>query len=807
MMILNDLKYALRLLSKKPGFTLLTTLVMAAGIGLSIYLFAFFHTIVFKDMPFKDSDTLFQVSSSQNAAKLGSPINLHDFYEIRTNLKGVAEFGAYRTSDFNVSGRDGARRYSGVLTEPNIFRLTRVKPIMGREFTASENRIGAEDVVVIGYDMWQSQFAGDPSIINKTLRINSKTHKIIGVMPEGYLFPSNTALWLPLREDATQISRSDSGAVIGLGHVKDGVTIDELNPQVAIIMQRIAQRYPETNNDISAYLSTIQGSDENGIEVIYTMHIIAILILILASINVGNLLLSRAVERGKETAIRVALGAPRSRLISQMLWESVLICGIGALIGVIVLVWGLDITEEYTKGFFPDKPPFWWIFGLDAYTMKMLVTFVLGTIIVTGLLPAWKNSDSDFNAVLRDGTRGALGKKAGRLNSFLIISEIFVSLTVLIAATVMMVGNFKATRADYGAITENVLTAEVLLTESKYNTPEKQAEFVEAFQSRLENTAGIGDVMVSTALPGAITTTPAIALEGFEYNENKGYPRANYIAVTPQTLEKLGVELKQGRYFDNSDDGFGKRTVVVTDSFAARHFPNTSALGKRIRTVELDGETPQWLTIVGIVEHTIQGPSYGEKAQIPSIFRPYSQSPRQQLTIAMQVKTEPKEATRVLRQTLASLDPELPAFRIEEYQESLTRHTKAMLFITTIFFLFGVAAVILATSGIYGVMSNTISQRTQETGVKRALGATEERITREFLMTGVKQLLWGGIPGLLAGSAMGFAMSSILSIELSELIFVAITLVVIIGGTVIFATYIPTKRALKLEPSDALRYE
>jgi predicted permease len=780
---------------------------MAAGIGLSIYLFSFFHTIVFKAMPFKDSDTLIQVSSSQNAAKMGSPINLHDYYEIRTKLKGVSEFGAYRTANLNVSGRDGARRYSGVLAEPNIFRLTRTKPLMGREFSNESNRVGAENVVVIGYDMWKNQFSGDPDIIDKSVRINSESYKIIGVMPEGYLFPSNTALWLPLREDATQISRVNSGNVVGLGHLKEGVTTEHLNPQVGLIMQRIAQQYPETNSDISAYLSSIQGADENGIEVIYTMHIIAILILILASINVGNLLLSRAIERGKETAIRVALGAPRSRLISQMLWESILICVIGAIIGIIILIWGLDVTEEYTKGFFPDKPPFWWIFGIDGYAVKMLVTFILGTIIVTGLLPAWKNSSVDFNAVLRDGTRGALGKKAGRLNSFLIISEIFVSMTVLIAATAMMVGNFKATRADYGAITENVLTAEILLTESKYTTPEKQAKFVKSIQSRLENTVGIGDVMIASALPGALTTTPAIALEGKEYNENKGYPRANYIVVTPNSLEKLGVELIQGRYFNSGDDGLDKSTVIVTDSFAHRHFGKSSVLGKRIRTAELDGDSPKWLTIVGVVEHTIQGPSYGEKGKVPSVFRPFSQAPRNQLTIAMQVKTDRKEATKSLRQTLLSIDSELPAFRIEEYQESLTRHTKAMLFITSIFFLFGVAAVILATSGIYGVMSNAINQRTHETGVKRALGATEGRITKEFLMTGIKHLLWGGIPGLLAGSAMGFAMSSILSISIGDLASVAIGLFVIIGGTVIVATYIPTKRALKLEPSDALRHE
>jgi putative ABC transport system permease protein len=807
-MILNDFKYAIRLLSKKPGFTLLTTIVMAAGIGLGIYLFSFFNTMVFKEMPFDDGHSLVQISSGKNGSKEPGLINLHDYYEIRTNLQGVAEFGAYSSTDLNVAGRDGARRYSAVSAEPNIFQLTRTKPVLGREFTEAENQKGAEHVVVIGYEIWQNQFGGESKVIDESLRINGENYRIIGVMPQGYVFPNNTELWVPLRENANQIARADATSVYGLAHIKEGASVDNINQDLALIMRRLEEQYPKTNNGISAFVESIpltQAGD--GLPVIYSIHIIAILVLILASINVGNLLLSRAVERSKETAIRVALGAPRSRLISQMLWESIIICGIGGIIGLLILTWGLEVTTAITKTFFVDKPPYWWTFGIDSYTVKLFLFFIISTILISGFLPAWKNSGSDFNAVLRDGTRGALGKKAGRLNRILIVSEIFVSITVLIAASVMMVGNYKATRADYGARTENILTAEVRLTESNYDTPEKQAQFAQTLQSRLENTTGIGDVMISSSLPGAISATPTMALEGKEYNQDKGYPRANYIVVTPGSLEKLGVELKDGRYFDTGDNGLEKTTVIVTDSFVKRHFPDESAIGKRIRIVETDGDEPKWLTIVGVVKHTIQGPSYDESGKTPSVFRPFSQAPRNQLTVAMQMKAENALVVRSLRETLASIDPELPAFRIEAYAESLTRHTGPMLFITTVFMLFGIAAIVLAVSGIYGVMSNTINQKTQEIGVKRALGAQEAQITKEFLTAGVKQLMWGGIPGLLAGSGMGFAMSQMLGVGNGDLVLVAVTLFIIIGGAVMLATYLPTKRVLQMEPSQALRYE
>lgn len=808
MMILRDLKYAIRLLSKKPGFTVLTTAVMAAGIGLSVYLFSFFNTMVFKAMPFEDGKTLMQISSTQNGMHNGTPLNLHDYYEIRNNQKGLTEFSAYRVTDLNVSGRDGARRYSAVEAEPNIFDLTRTKPELGRMFTATENLRGSERVVVIGYDMWQNQFAGNSHILDQTLRIDGISHRIIGVMPQGYVFPSNTELWVPLREDATQMNRGDAGEVHGLAHLEEGASLSNINNQITAIMQRLEQRYPETNTGIGGHVASIPLTNAgDGLPVIYSIHIIAILVLVLASINVGNLLLSRAIERGKETAIRVALGAPRSRLIGQMLWESIIICTVGGVIGLLILAYGLEVTSSVTKTFFPDKPPFWWVFGIDGYSIQLFAIFVVGTILVTGLLPAWKNSGSDFNAVLRDGTRGAMGKKAGRLNRILIISEIFVSMTVLIAATVMMVGNFKATRADYGAKTENILTAEIQLTGSKYDTPENQGDFVRNLQARLENTMGIGDVMISSALPGSYAQTPSIALEGSEYTKDMGYPRANYIAVTPGSLSKLDISLKEGRYFNTGDDGLGKTSIIVTDSFAQQYFPAQSAIGKRLRMVELNGEKPSWLTIVGVVEHTIQGPSYEEAGKRPSVFRPYSQAPQAQLIVAMEMNAERFEVVRSLRKTLETIDPELPAFRIELYTESFSRHTGPMLFITTVFLLFGVAAVVLATSGIYGVMYNTINQRTQEIGIKRALGAQEATITKEFLFSGLKQLMWGGIPGLLAGTGMGFGMSQMLNVGSSDLILVCVLLVSIIGGAVVLATYIPTKRVLKMEPSQALRYE
>ncbi len=656
----------------------------------------------------------------------------------------------------------------------------------------------------------KNHFAGDPKVIDQTIRVNGEATRVIGVMPEGYFFPRNAEIWLPLRIDPEDLVQRNTGAGGGIVHLAEGVTLENINHQLNNIMKRLEQQYPKTNTGISAYatsfpMSTIGGG--GGSIFLTSMYVVSILLLILASINVGNLLLSRAVERGKETAIRVALGAPRTRLISQMLWESTIICTIGGIIGLLVAAWALDVTSAITATFTDDKPFFWWQFGIDAFTIKLFIIFVISTIFITGLLPAWKNSGADFNAILRDGTRGALGKKAGRLNRILVISEVLLSACVLIAASSMVVGTYIANSKDYGANIENTLTAQVRLNQSDYDTAEKRMQFIKRFHSQLENSVGIGDVAIISALPGDYTWTPTIAVEGAEYVNENSYPRANYIAVYPGSLQRLGIDLRKGRYFNSSDEGADKRTAIITESFAQKQFPNQDPIGRRIRIAEVDGDSPQWLTVVGVVEHTIQGQSFSPSSKTPSVFRSLTQVSRLTVRVAMKMKADESVVVRTLRDTLEKIDPDLPAFLIKTYAERIARNTAGVGFASKVFLVFAIVALVLASSGIYGVMANTINQRTQETGVKRALGAEDSHITQSFIWASIKQLLWGIIPGTLAGGALGYGLGLMMSTGTAVLGLVIGAVVCVISMVVIVATYIPTKRALAMEPSVALRYE
>jgi predicted permease len=810
MLIYNDIKYTLRGLSQKPGFSVLAILVMACGIGLSVYLFSFMNTMLFKPMPFEGGERFIQVFSSQNGSRYQGMLNLHDFHEIKQNLTGISASSAFRDQTVTISQQGGNRRVNATNSRANIFSFTQTQPILGRSFTEAEDRIGAPRVVVIGYELWQNMFAGQENILNQYLRIDNEQHQIIGVMPEDYFFPFDADLWRPLRDNVEQVSREEKAQVSGLLLRNEETSIEELDEQLKLIMQRLETRYPEANNGIGAYaLSPKMTSADGGMAVAYTMHIAAVLILILASVNVGNLLLSRALERSHETAIRVALGAPRGRLISQLLWESIVICSLGGLIGLCMIGWGLEVTQVITNQFYTDRPPFWWQFGIDAYTVKLFFAFLLSTILITGLLPALKSVNGDFNAVLRDGTRGALGKNTGRLNKLLVVCEIFLSITILLIAAFIIIASKKATEADYGANVENVIVSRVQLPVNRYDTAEHKTAFVNSLKATLVDMPQFEHLIISSALPGISSIRPSIAVEGKEYDQQgrASYPRVNHIAVSAGSLKHLEVGLIEGRYFNHADDQPDKNTVIVTQSFVTQFMNTEQPVGKRVRVINDSTQTLQWATIVGVVEHTIQTQPNSPEATIPSIFQPYSQSPRNAFVIATRIGGSFTATEKTLRQAVQSIDPQLAIYHVELYRQTLDRYMAPLTFVSNVLGLFGLASFVLAGCGIYGVMSNTIGQRLQEVGVKRALGANERHIICEFLWASVKQLLWGLIPGLGIGIALGVAMSTILNVSLFELLSIASILTVGLAGVVFIATYIPTKRALDMEPSHALHYQ
>jgi len=804
---LFDIKYAYRMLLKNPGFTSLTVSVMAAGLGLCVFMLVFISTIITRPLPFAEGEQMHVIDLDYDGMRYNSGAILHpDYLTIKEENSSFSDIGAYYQATANLSSGDRTQRFSSVVTEANMFSFTGISPLMGREFTTSDTTLGAEPVTVIGYEIWQSYFNGDQSIIGQSVKINGVDTLIIGVMPKDYLFPMAAQLWQPLTEDSTRVKRSAAEHMSIYVKKKPAVSLEQANQEVKDIMSKIAQQYPQTNSKSSAYVTTFQiWMMGGGTEMIIGLMLSAVgFVLILACVNVGNLLFARANERAKETAIRVALGAPRSRLVMQMMWESVFICVLGGLFGLFLAAWSLELLTAVLPNLMPISVPYWWGFSLDNELMLQAMALIIFTAFVTGILPAWKMSNSDFNAVLRDGTRGAMGKNAGRVNRFLVIVEVALSCILLSLSGVLYVVLQEVNNSDFGANIENKLTARIGLPKANYQDDSKRIQYYQRLMNKLATIPGVNHTGAISGLPGSGVSYLAFQPEGYEVTENQ-YPRTGLGVTTIGSLQALDMKLVAGRYFDSRDRVDSMPVAVITASMAKKYWPTGSALGKRFKYVE--SEEQLWLTVVGVVNHVIHGQPFENVKYRTTAYLPYTQQSPRFMSIFVDTQGNPERYYEALIAAVASIDPEVPAYSISTLTERLKRSTSGMNFIQNLFVVFAICALLLASSGIYGVLANSTSRRTQEIGIRRAIGASDEKVLSMLMKQGWFQLVIGLAFGLPVGYLASQGVVQILGPETNNYYIVFVIIPVIISLVVTMATFVPAKRAIKMEPCSALRYE
>jgi predicted permease len=811
---LFDLNYAIRLLLKRPGFTALAIVVLAVATALSLFMLGFIHTMAYKALPFKDGEDIVIIDALRDDIMMnGGHLHPLDLNEIRQSLGGLEEFVLTQERHSIVSGRDSARTYLASRTEAHMFRLTRTEPILGRVFTDAEVSGGGEAVVVISHDVWQSYFGGIGNVIDQVVRIDGETARVIGVMPPGFRFPYTNDMWMPLRLDLDRVSRGDGANLMAVARLADGASVDEVQAELHLVMRRLSEAYPETNDRLSAYVTSLpMSSMGQGMIFVITSMIIAVFLVVLAAVNVGNLLLSRALERNKETAIRLALGAPRLRLVLQMMWESAAIILVGAGAGLLIAAWGLQETNAITASFLDEPPLFWWHFGLDRFVWSVFVWMILGMLLLAGLTPAIRAAGRDFMSTLRDGARGAVSRKDGRLSHALVIIECLLSVAILIAASVTVVTSYMSVRADYGVEMDGVFTARINLPQGGYSEADKQTRFTEDLKRSLLAKGGVRDVAIMSSLPGTSGWDPTYEVEGFEYRDASQLPRGTLSSVVPGSMEMLGIELLEGRFFDSRDAVDGMSTVIVSEAAVRKHWPNETALNRRLRVKDSNlpegySDSSEWRTVIGVVRQTIHGQPFGPVEDATTFYVPFAQQPNAHMYVAFTWSGDTAGAMRSLDAALASVDADVPAFSLMSYAERADKNVAAMAFISQLFLLFGVVAVLLAGSGIYAVMSNSIAQRTQEIGVKRALGASDSRVFRDFFGTALRRLMIGIVPGTLIGGTFGWLAASLLDMNFAILAIIVIVMPLFLTAIILLATWVPTRRALALEPSEALRHD
>lgn len=822
-----DIKYAVRLLTNKPAFTALMISIVAIGLGLTLYTFSLLNGLLFKPLSFADNEPVYAVEamydnthlSRRNAAAI-------DLYALQQDKTLFKEMGFYNEGTTFVGGSgEGLRKFNSSYVSWNLFSFSDVQPILGRALEPEDHFEGAESVLVLGYDMWQSYFNGTPDVIDMLVPIDgADPARIVGVMPEGFAFPSIAEMWQPLSQESVTPTERDFNFVFAFAKLADEVDLAEaklrLNNQSAEIAQSLPENWQGLIGEDGKYLS-IEPFKKANITQYYGMFlallVVVFLILLLACINVGNLLLARVNERIKEVAIRVALGVPKQRLVLQMLWESIFICLFGGFLAILLAGWGLDVTNQVFDEVYVvnNQKPFWWSVGLDAQALMVLVGAMVAMILITGLIPAWRSLKGDFNAVLRDGTRGALGKRAAATTKVLVISEILLSCVVLIMASILLVSSYSAGMADYGVETDKRLTAQIQIPPSDYpirfdtefesDDRLNRSQLYYDIKQELVSRDSIQDVVFMTQLPGTGGGTSHFEIQGREapvWNEN---PYSNNEGISRNSFGALGMTILQGRDFDYRDIGEDVHSIIINESIARDFFPDGDAIGQKVRRANrIPRDDNPWNTIVGVVSDSFHGSTMDFSSASYNSYHPMDNWGMFRSLVAVHYSGSEADARQTLFDAVNKVNPNTGVFHVQSYDALIQSPMLLIIAVSKIFLLCGIVAAFLAASGIYAVAANSVQQRTQEIGVRRALGASDGRIIKLFMGQASWQLLIGLVIGVGISAWLISFMSNTMIFSGNSYFVGILGMPILIAIMVLVATYAPTKKVIKLEPSNAL---
>jgi len=799
--ILRDIRYGIRSLAKSPGLAFVATLALTLGIGLTAVMFSIIYGALMKGLPFQDGSRIVRMVRNNPVTggnTMGTPIT--DFADYRAQQKTMSSFAAYITGTVNVSGEVEAERFTGAWVTATAFELTRVRPHLGRTFQAGEDTPGGPQVTVLGYGMWQRRFGSDSAIIGKALRANGMPYTIIGVMPEGFRFPNDAAIWLPLQLDPVATQRGRGQWLNVTGRLKDGVTMEAATADVNAIAQRLAKDYKETNENIGArvmgFVDAEMGPEPR--QLLYTMLGAVFFVLLIACANVANLLLDRAAHKSKEVGIRTALGATRGAVIRQFLTEAFVLSLAGGVLGTVVAWAGITL---FNRSIVDTQPPFFIDIALHPPVLLFVVLLSLGATMFSGLIPAYQSSRADLNEVLKDETRGSSSLKIGRMSKALVVFEIALSCGLLVASGLMIKSVTKLRTMDPGFRTSEIFTARVGFP-ATYTDTALQKRFHEQLRERLLQIPGARQAAIMAGLPAVGGNGGSFTVEGVTYAEDRDVPNSSWNAVSPGFFETFEIRPIKGRILDETDREAGLRVAVVNQAFADRYFPKQDPVGRRIRQGNRTS-TDQWMTIVGIIPTLYSGDT--EEPREPEYYVPLAQRHASFASMAVQTAGNPLAITSQVRQTVASLNPDIPIYFVYSMEEAFARPTWFIRVFGTMFMIFGLIALFLASVGLYAVMSFAVSRRVREVGIRMALGAQAGHVVRMIFGQGAWQL---GV-GLVLGLGLAAGVAQLMTILLFDVqprdpaIFGLVVVVLAIAG--LSACLVPARRATRVDPLVALR--
>ncbi len=807
--IAEDIRFGLRLLRKNPGFTAVAMLTLALGIGANTAVFSLVYAVLLRPLPYKDPSSL--IVLNETTPKVGTvSVSYPNFLDWRSQSHAFSQMAAVYGVNFNLAGVAQPENISGYAVSPNFLSMMGIRPLLGRDFDASEEKAGTTPVILLSYSLWQTHFAGDPNAIGRIITLDGRGYTIVGVLPANFRAPDKTDVMLPIGVWATSHSeevteRGERGDMVVIGRLTPGVSFGQASAEMAGIAARLAKEYPGSNDKFGVALQPIRDMFVGAMRTTILVLFGAVLfVLLIACANVANLFLVRGASRSKEVALRMALGASRGRILRQMLTESFVLSLLGGLLGVGLAMAGNRALAQLISA---DM-----LSGATVDLNSSVLVFVAGVVVLAafifGLIPAMRSTQQDVQSELKEGGRTTSGGAAqNRLRGALATAEISLALILLVGAGLMIKSLYRLMEVDPGFRPDRVLAMAMDLRTEQYAKDPAVLNFWQQVLDRVRALPGVENAAVGTVIPlTGDHSRSDITIEGMAALGPGDYPHPDVHIVSPGYLTTLGIPLLRGRGFTDQDNENAPLAGMINATIARRFFPNEDPVGKRFMFGHASAANPpKWYTIVGVVGDTkLYGLANPARLEV---YVPSRQNPSNGMNLLVKSAADPAALTSEIRDAVHAIDKDQPVFAVATMKQLVSDSVATRRITLVLLGLFSGLALILGAIGIYGVISFSVAQRTHEIGIRMALGAPRRDVFRLVLGQGLKLAAIGIAIGIVTAFGLVHLMSSLLygvgAADFETFAGVAILLVLV----ALLASYVPARRAMRIDPMVALRYE